>query len=69
MMWSYHILCMTDRKGVGDFVPDTSVFHGVFHKMQDEDQNVIELNVAGAFQTAAQKAKWDEEMTDQCELC
>lgn len=68
-MWSFHMLNMIDRKGVGDFLPDYTIFHSVFHKLTDEEQGLVELNVVGAFQTGAQKSKWDTDITDCCELC
>ena len=68
-MWSHHMLHMIDRKGVGDFIPDVALFHSVFQNMSQEKQQILKLNVVGAFQTAAQKAKWDEDQVDECELC
>ena len=69
LMWSHHILNMMDRKGVGDFLPDVALFHSVFQKLPQEKQQILKLNVVGAFQTAALKAKWDEDAVDECELC
>ena len=69
LMWSHHILGMVDRKGFGDHVPDVATFHRVFHGLTEEEQHLTKFNVVGAFQTAAQKAKWDEDMSDACELC
>ena len=58
MMWSHYILHMIDRTGVGDYIPDCSVFHKVFHRKSDDEKSLVKLNIVGAFQTAAQKAKW-----------
>ena len=69
VMWSHHMLHLIDRKGIGDFIPDVALFHSVFQKMSQEKQQILKLNVVGAFQTAAQKAKWDEDQLDECELC
>ena len=69
LMWSHHILGMVDRKGFGDYVPDVTTFHRVFHALSAEEQHLVKLNVVGAFQAAAQKAKWDEDVSDACELC
>ena len=68
-MWSHHILGMVDRKGFGDYMPDVAAFHRVFHGLSEDEQHLVKLNVVGAFQTAAQKAKWDEDTSDICELC
>ena len=69
VMWSHPIISLVDRKGFGDFVPDLAVFHRVFHGLTEEAQHLVKLNIVGAFQTVARKAKWDESITDECELC
>ena len=69
IMWSQHMLHLSDRKGFGDFLPDVALFHSVFHKLSQENQQILKLNVVGAFQTAAQKSKWDDDAVDECELC
>lgn len=33
LMWSHDILGMVDRKGFGDYVPDVTTFHRVFHAL------------------------------------
>ena len=63
------MLHLIDRKGVGEFIPDVALFHSVFQKLPQEKQQILKLNVVGAFQTAAQKAKWDEDAVDECGLC
>lgn len=68
-MWSHHMLHLIDRKGVGEFIPDVALFHSVFQKLPQEKQQILKLNVVGAFQAAAQKAKWDEDAVDECGLC
>ena len=68
-MWDFHILQLIDRKGVGDFVPDFHIFHSTFSKLTDGEQNLVKLNVVGAFQTQMQKSKWDKDCSAECELC
>eukprot|EP00435_Cladocopium_sp_Y103_P004600 s2444_g1.t1 len=68
-MWNYRLLQMVDRKGMGDYVPDTMVFHKVFSKFNDAEQNLLKLNVVGGFQTGSQKAKWNDDNDQACELC
>lgn len=68
-MWHQHLLTLCDRKGIGDFFPDVTSFHRVFHGFDDLQQNLLKLNVVGGFQTQSQKAKWDDETKEACELC
>eukprot|EP00435_Cladocopium_sp_Y103_P060985 s320_g22.t1 len=69
LMWNCHILELVDRKGMGEFHIDVSIFHKVFSKFCDSDQNILKLNIVGGFQTNSQKARWDENTKDECELC
>ena len=69
LMWNHNVLEMTDRKGVGDHIPDAAILHSVFHQFTEADQNILKMNVVGGFQTNSQKAKWDEDTSDQCPLC
>ena len=63
------MILMVDRKGVDDFLPDASVLHAVFQSFDEPDQNILEINLVGGFQTNSQKAKWDEDASEQCCLC
>lgn len=58
LMWNHHLLTQVNRKGVGDFIPDVRLFHAAFSRLDVKDQSILKLNVTGAFQTQAQKAKW-----------
>ena len=69
LMWNHHVLTLVDRKGVGDFLPDVKLFHSVFSSLEVKEQSILKLNVAGAFQTQAQKAKWDPDCSENCLLC
>ena len=68
-MWNFSILTLTDRKGFGDFLPDPMLSIRVFSKMKDEEQQLVKLNLAGGYQTDSMKAKWDEKVSGNCELC
>lgn len=69
LMWNRYILTLLDRKGVGDFLRDAQFFHSVFSKLVGSEQNILRLNVTGAFQTQSQKSKWDPDCPESCELC
>ena len=69
LMWNHHVLTLVDRKGVGDFLPDVRLFHSAFSSLDTKQQSILKLNVAGAFQTQAQKAKWDPDCSENCILC
>ena len=57
------------QKGDWWFFPWCDLFHRVFHGFDDLQQNLLKLNVVGGFQTQSQKAKWDDETKEACELC
>lgn len=46
-MWCFSLMNLTDRKGIGDFLPDPALSIRVFSKMHDEEQQLVKLNVAG----------------------
>ena len=48
-MWSFHMLNMIDRKGVGDFIPGYTIFHSVFHKLTDENKGWSNSMLWGLF--------------------
>ena len=56
-MWSYHILDMIDRKGVGDFFPDVATFHGCFHKLCDEDSGSVEIECCWSLPDSSTKSQ------------
>ena len=50
-MWCFSLLNLTDRKGIGEFLPDPALSIRMFSKLQDEEQQLIKLNIAGGYQT------------------
>ena len=68
-MWYMSLLNLSDRKGIGDFLPDPGLSIRVFSKLQDEEQQLIKLNVAGGYQTDSMKAKWDDKVSGNCDFC
>ena len=68
-MLTFSILTLTDRKGVGDFLPDPALSIRFFSKLQDDEQQLVKLNVAGGYQTDSMKAKRDDKVNGNCDLC
>jgi len=68
-MWIFSILALTDRKGLGDFLPDPALSIRIFLKLQGDEQQLIKLNIAGGYQTDSMKAKWDDKVSGDCEFC
>ena len=68
-MWEVYLRDTMDRKGMGDFVINTSLARNVFVKLADEEQQLLSLNVVGGFQTEKKKASWDHKVDGKCPIC
>ena len=67
--WPYVVVQQVDRKGVGDFIPDSDMLHNVLKIFSDADQQLLLFYVLGSFQVDGIKHKWKHDSTPNCPLC
>ena len=70
MTWQQDILLHTGRKAIhGNYAVNLGDTRAILHRLPANKCARIIQEISGAFQTAGQKQKWDQNATDLCQFC
>ena len=70
MQWQERIMCHTDRRALKGLPPICRLWIiQVLRKFSQQHQVKVLNEIAGAFQTRAQQAAWDDQVNAKCPHC